>query len=87
MGGGTFSPLKAGRAAPEKAKQAEIPVAGLRKILDIPVRVTKNPSQKREAQAAVVSGVVPQDMANWPDLRRFVISITVLAVEIAYCPA
>ena len=35
MGGGTFIWLKTGRGAPESAKQAEIGVAGLRKIVTI----------------------------------------------------
>jgi hypothetical protein len=33
MGEGAFGPLKAGRTGPENAKQAEMPVAGLSKIL------------------------------------------------------
>jgi hypothetical protein len=33
MGGGAFGPLKAGPMGPENAKQAEMPVAGLWKIL------------------------------------------------------
>jgi hypothetical protein len=35
MGGGGFIPLKAGRARPESAKQAEIRLANLLKILRI----------------------------------------------------
>ena len=33
MGGGAFTPLKTGRTGPENVKQAEMPVADLRKVL------------------------------------------------------
>jgi len=49
MGGEAFILLKAGRPGPESAKQAEIGLAGLSKILNIARPGTKIRSQRAES--------------------------------------
>jgi hypothetical protein len=87
MGGRTFSPLKTGRAGPEKAKQVEIPVAGLRKILDIPGSWDQKSARKSSKHRHRLCWGWFLRIWLTAQFSRFVISVTVLAVEIAYCPA
>jgi hypothetical protein len=54
MGGGAFILLKAGRPWPETAKQAEIRLAILLKILHIACSGGESPRQGRKGHAMVV---------------------------------
>jgi hypothetical protein len=54
MGGGTFILLKAGRPWPESAKQAEIRLAFLRKMLQIAHFGTAAPARGRKRHPMVV---------------------------------
>jgi hypothetical protein len=84
MGGGAFIWLKAGSQVQESAKQAEIRLAGLLKILHIARSATKNALAEgaRHMQWLCRGGFLP-DMANWPGDVPFVIQITVLAEKMA----
>jgi hypothetical protein len=67
MGGGAFILLKSGPAGPETAKQTEIHLANLLKILQI-TRFFCGPSprQSLKGHAMVVFAAISGDMANCP---------------------
>ena len=69
MGGGAFILLKAGRPWPESAKQAEIRLAILLKILPI----GREPFATDGRHPMVVLPQFAQDMANLTGIVRFVI--------------
>jgi hypothetical protein len=58
MGGAAFILLKAGQTRPESAKQAEIRLAILLKILRIARFAGKNPRQSRTARAVVAFATI-----------------------------
>jgi hypothetical protein len=55
MGGAAFTLLKAGRAGPKSAKQVEIRLANLLKILGIAARSAKISSRERKRRAIIVT--------------------------------
>jgi hypothetical protein len=89
MGGGAFTPLKVGRAGPKSAKQVEIGLAILLKILCFARRrQAKICSRERERRATVaMCGSFAHDMANGPGMARFVIQNTVFALQLTWYPA
>jgi hypothetical protein len=64
MGGGTFILLKAGRPWPESAKQAEIRLAFLLKMLQIAHFGTAALGSGRKGHPMVAINAIPLDMAN-----------------------
>jgi hypothetical protein len=82
--GRLFFLLKAAIPGPESAKQAEIRLAILPKILGIGRSGRQN---SLGAHAMVVRLQIPPDMANWPAFGRYVIQITVFAEKMAQYPA
>lgn len=88
MGGEAFILLKAGRPGPESAKQAEIGLAGLSKILSIARSRNEDSLAEGGKHMQWLCGCgFPLGMANWPGIGCFVIQITVLAVKMAQYPA
>ena len=79
MGGAAFILLKAGQARPESAKQAEIRLAILLKILRIARFVGKNLRQAENHMLWLHSRRFPPDMANLPGIAGIVIQITFVA--------
>jgi hypothetical protein len=64
MGGGAFILLKVGHPCPETAKQAEIRLANLLKILWIAGFGGENASQGEKGQCDGCTPRFPRDMAN-----------------------
>jgi hypothetical protein len=86
MSVGAFILLKAGRAGPKTAKQAEIRLANLLKIL----RIAGSGGQSRSrggkgAQSSYSRRFLP-DMANLPGITGFVIQITIWTQKLAQYP-
>jgi hypothetical protein len=77
MSGGGFIPLKAGGARPESAKQAEIRLANLLKILSIGGFGGQSPWPGRNRCIIAISARFLPDMANLPVIAGFVIQITI----------
>jgi hypothetical protein len=74
MGGVAFILLKNGRTGPETAKQAEIRLASLRKILHIARFGGQRPLVKDGKDMPwLCRRRFPPDMANLPRIVRFVI--------------
>jgi hypothetical protein len=95
MGEGAFILLKSGWRAPESAKQAEIALAGVAKILSIwlswPEEVflgglKKFPREVWNYPLGLNWRRFPLDMANSTQFRFFVIWITLLALKPAQYP-
>ena len=95
MGEGAFILLKSGWRAPESAKQAEIALAGVAKILSIwlswPEEVflgglKKFPREVWNYPLGLNWRRFPLDMANSTQFRFFVIWITLLALKRAQYP-
>ena len=83
MGGETFILLKAGRPWPESAKQAEIRLAILLKMLQI-AHFGTAPSLTGEKDIRWLQLVLfPRDMANSPGTVFFVTQFTVLTRRLA----
>jgi hypothetical protein len=88
MGGGAFILLKAGSGGPKTAKQAEIRLAVLLKILrNYPSPGPVSPRQGWTGRAKVVFSTNSLGMANLAGIIAFVIQITVLAPKAAQYPA
>jgi hypothetical protein len=82
MGGVAFTLLKTAGPRPESAKQVEIRLANLPKILGI------SAGRGREGcDHCATYGKFPPVMANSPLMARFVIQNTVFALQSAQCPA
>jgi hypothetical protein len=73
MGGGAFFLLKTGSRRPESAKQAEIHLAILLKIVQIAGFWAENHSQKVEPTCIGCTAPTSADMANPAGTSRFVI--------------
>jgi hypothetical protein len=73
MGGGTFILLKTGCYQPESAKQAEIRLAILLKILRIGGRPQAAVTSGDNEHVLVATVRIPPDMPNSPDNALFVI--------------
>jgi hypothetical protein len=71
MGGGAFIRLKTGQKRPESAKQAEIGLANLHKILWIGLRGDENRRAKPGRTFRSCMGGLPPDMANSWGISRY----------------
>jgi hypothetical protein len=89
MGGVAFTLLKTGRPRPESAKQVEIRLANLPKILTIAARRAEivAPGTGKACDHCATYGKFPPITANAPGMARFVIQNTVFALQLAQCPA
>jgi hypothetical protein len=89
MGGVAFTLLKTGRRRPKSAKQVEIRLANLPKILGIAAREAEifSPGMRKACDYCATYGKFPPNMANSPGMARFVIQNTVFALQLAQCPA
>jgi hypothetical protein len=87
MGEGAFILLKSRRAAPESAKQVEIRLANLLKILAIAAAGSRNgwPGPWTTCRSCIDR--FPLDMANASGISGFVSWITIFAVQLAQYPA
>jgi hypothetical protein len=73
MGGVAFTLLKAGGAGPKSAKQIEIRLAILPKILGITARALKFPRGSGKDVRLFLFAAISAHMANSPGTARFVI--------------
>jgi hypothetical protein len=73
MGGVAFTLLKAGGAGPKSAKQIEIRLAILPKILGITARTLKFPRGSGKDVRLFPFAAISAHMANSPGTARFVI--------------
>jgi hypothetical protein len=88
MGGRAFILLKVGLSGPETAKQTEIRLAVLPKILgNRPLGGPKLLARGGQDVPRLYFRVIPFDMANLTGIIVFVIQITVLARKPAQYPA
>jgi hypothetical protein len=87
MGGGAFILLKSGRAGPESAKQVEIRLANLLKILAIARRRAQNGWRGPRTTRTGCIGKFPPDMPNACGISRFVSWITIFAGKLTQYPA
>jgi hypothetical protein len=88
MGGVAFTLLKTSRPRPESAKQVEIRLANLPKILGIAAREAEivPPGTGKACDHCATYGKFPPVMANSPGMARFVIQNIVFALQLAPCP-